>query len=188
MLSRKQREHLEKTSGYMPVKEYFNDMNLTCMTAKSMIYKGISSAIDAYLESDLEELDFQSDEEVDQSDEEVDIGDICVHKCCIAEVNLSSTTYPLLNFHADTPRTKFNKYNSFNINVDTGCTTSSTGFKEDFIPESLKQILSTITGNFGQTKNHSCRNSTYFEERFYDLLLRVWQIDPSLFPKGLDIM
>jgi hypothetical protein len=165
----------------MPVKKYFDDMNLTCMTAKSMIYKGISSAIDAYLESDSEELDFQSDEEVD-------IGDICVHKCCIAEVNLSSTTYPLLNFLADTPRTKFNKYNSFNINVDTGCTTSSTGFKEDFIPESLKQILSTITGNFGQTKNHSCRNSTYFEERFYDLLLRVWQIDPSLFPKGLDIM
>jgi GAG-pre-integrase domain len=113
---------------------------------------GISSAIDAYLDSDSEELEYQSDEEMDQSDEEVDIEDMGEHKCCIAGVNLSSTTYSLLNILADTPRTKFNKDDSFNIIVDTGCTTSSTGFKEDFIPESHKQISSTITGISGKLK------------------------------------
>jgi GAG-pre-integrase domain len=68
----------------------------------------------------------------------------------MAEVNIPRTYKPLLNILADTPRTKFHKEDSFNLIVDTGCTTSSTGFKEDFIPGSLRAIKSTITGISGK--------------------------------------
>jgi hypothetical protein len=67
-------------------------------------------------------------------------------------VSMTAISMPQINSLASERKKRHDRSSYFHIIVDTGCSTTSTGYQEDFVPNTLKPLRSVISGISGNMK------------------------------------
>jgi hypothetical protein len=65
---------------------------------------------------------------------------------------LTAAVKPHANTLEDKEQKRRGRSGCFSLIVDTGCSTTSTGYKEDFVPDTLRPLKSVISGISGDMK------------------------------------